>query len=118
MHTVNNHHSWQMTKLFISPIILTTDCTPFYMQHQAVRELVAMSLQVVNSNRGWDVIGWCYSGEVADALANQEAGKEVTNINQPIHISYLLYPCSRAVITQIEQMRFTPSDGNERELDS
>ncbi len=31
MHPVNNHHSWWMTKLFISPITMTTDCTPFYM---------------------------------------------------------------------------------------
>jgi hypothetical protein len=29
-HMVNNHCSWQMTKLFISPITPTTDCTPFY----------------------------------------------------------------------------------------
>ena len=95
MHTVNNHRSWRMTKLFISPITLTTDCTPFYTQRQAIRELVAASLQVVNLNGGWDVIGWCCRGEVADALANQEAGNEVANviINQPIHISYL-YPCS------------------------
>ena len=55
-HTVNNHRSRQMTKLFISPITLTTDCTPFYAQRQAIRELVAASLQVVNLNRGWDVI--------------------------------------------------------------
>jgi hypothetical protein len=54
---------------------------------------------------------------VADALANQEAGNEVANINHPIHISYL-YPCSADAITQIEQMKFTPSNENERESDS
>jgi hypothetical protein len=41
-----------MTKLFISPITPTTACTPFYMQHNAIRELVAASLQVVNGNGG------------------------------------------------------------------
>jgi hypothetical protein len=103
-----------MTKLFISPITPTTDCTPFYALHQAIRESVAASMQVMNLNRGWDVIGWCHRDEVADALANQEAGKEVPDINQPIHISYL-YPCSADAVTQIEQMKFTPSNENERE---
>jgi hypothetical protein len=79
--------------------------------------LVAASLQVVKLNRGWDVIGWCHRGEVADALANQEAGNQVANVNQPIHIS-CLYSCSRNAITQIEQLKFTSSNGNERELDS
>jgi hypothetical protein len=106
-----------MTKLFISPITLTTDCTPFYTQHHAIRQSVAAYLQVVNGNRGCDVIGWCRRGEVADTSANHEAGNKVANINQPIHISYL-YPCSVAAIAQIEQKRFTPSNGNERELDS
>jgi hypothetical protein len=87
------------------------------MQCQAITEFVAVSLQLVNGNGGWDVIGWCHRGEVADASANEEAGNEVANINQPIHISYL-YPCSTAAVVQIEQMRFTPSNGNERELDS
>ncbi len=39
-HTVNNHRSWRMTKLFISPITATTDCTPFYTQHEAIWQLV------------------------------------------------------------------------------
>jgi hypothetical protein len=82
-HKVNNHHSWQMTKLFIFPITLTTDCTPFYTQHVVIRQSVAASLQVVNSNGGWDVIGWHCRGEVADASANQEAGNEVAKMNQP-----------------------------------
>jgi hypothetical protein len=118
-HMVNNHCSWQMTKLFISPITATTDCTPFYTQHDAPsqRQSVAASLQVVNGNGGWDVIGWCRRGEVADASANQEAGNKVANMNQPIHISYL-YPSSTADITQIEQMRFIPSYIKDRELDS
>jgi hypothetical protein len=68
---------------FLSPVTQTTDCTPFYTQRQAIRELVAASLQVVNLNGGWDVIGWCHRGEVADALANQEAGNKVANVNQP-----------------------------------
>jgi hypothetical protein len=106
-----------MAKLFISPITATTDCTPFYTQCKAVRQLVAASLQVVNGNRGWDVIGWCCRGEVADASANQEMGNEVANMNQPIHISYLC-PSSTAAITQIEQMRFIPSYINDRESDS
>jgi hypothetical protein len=117
LHMVNNHCSWRMTKLFICPITLTTDCTPFYYQGQAIKDLVAASLQVVNLNGGWDVIGWCHRAEVADALANQEAGNEVANINQPIHISYL-HPCSADAVTQIEHMKFTPSNENERELDS
>jgi hypothetical protein len=72
----------------------------------------------VNLNGGWDVIGWCRRGEVADASANQEAGgNKVANINQPIHISYL-YPCSADAVTQIEEMKFTPSNENERESDS
>jgi hypothetical protein len=116
-HTVNNHRSWQMTKLFICSITPTTDCTPFYSQRQAIRDSVAASLQVVNLNGGWDVIGWCRRGEVADASANQEAGNKVANINQPIHISYL-YPCSTDAVTQIEHMKFTPSNENERESDS
>jgi hypothetical protein len=76
--------------------------------------LVVASLQVVNSNGGWNIIGWCRRGEVADASANQEAGNKVANMNQPIHISYL-YPGSGTTITQIEQMRFVPSYQNERE---
>jgi hypothetical protein len=62
MHMVNNHSSWQMTKLLIYPITLTNYCTPFHIQHQAIRELVAVSLLVVNGNGGWDVIGWCCRG--------------------------------------------------------
>jgi hypothetical protein len=104
-------------KLFKSPITATTDCTPFYTQHKAVRQFIAASLQVVNGNGGWDVIGWCCRGEVADASANQEAGNEVANTNQPIHISYL-YPSSAAAVTQIEQMIFIPSYINDRESDS
>jgi hypothetical protein len=71
---------------------------------------------VVNGNGGWDVIGWCRRGEVTDACANQEAGIEVANMNQPIHI-YYLYPGSTAAI-QKEQMRFVPSHENERDADS
>jgi hypothetical protein len=112
MQTMNNHCSWQMTKLFTSPITPNTNCTPFYMQCEAIRQFVATSLQVVNGNGGWDVIGWCHRGEVADASANQEARNKVANMSQPIHISYL-YPDSAAVITQIEQMRFIPSHENE-----
>jgi hypothetical protein len=78
------------------------------MQREAIRQSVAASLQVVNGNGGWDVIGWCHRGEGADASANQEAGSKVANMNQPIHISYL-YPGSAAAINQIEQMRFVPS---------
>jgi hypothetical protein len=84
-HMMNNHWLWQMTKLFISPITPTTDCTPFYMQREAVTQSVVASLQVVNSNRGWNIIGWCCRGD-ADTSANQEAGNKVTNMNQPIHI--------------------------------
>jgi hypothetical protein len=51
-HTVNNHGLWQMTKLFISPITVTTDCTPFYTQREAIWQSVAASLQVVNGNGG------------------------------------------------------------------
>jgi hypothetical protein len=106
-----------MTKLFISPITATTDCTPFYTQHEAIQQLVALSLQVVNGNRGWDVIGWCHGDKVADASANQEPGSEVANMNQPIHISHL-YPLSAYAINQLEQMRFIPSYINDREPNS
>ena len=70
----------------------------------------------MNGNGGWHIIGWCCRGEVADASANQETENKVTNINQPIHISYL-YPDSMAAIAQIEHMKFFPSHGNERESD-
>jgi hypothetical protein len=91
LKTVNNRHSWQMTKLFVCPITPTTDCTPFYSQHQAIRDLVAASLQVVNLNGGWDVIGWCRRGEVADASANQgQETRLLTSISQFTSPTYTL----------------------------
>jgi len=113
-HTVNNHRSWKTTKLFITPLTPTTDCTAFYAERTGLRASVTAAVQIANDNGGWNIIGWFRRGEVVDASANQEPGSEIANVNHPIHISSLL-PTSADAVTQMEAMRFTPTTDDSTE---
>jgi len=111
-HTVNNFRSWRTSQLFIKPITPTTDCTSYFSDKDGIRSIVAASLQVANSGGGWNMIGWFRRGEVTDASANQEAGSEIGNLNQPIHISYL-FPASSEAVSLMESQRYPkPADSS------
>jgi hypothetical protein len=98
-----------MTKLFITPITATTDCSPFFQARDEIRAIVNQSVELVNAEGGWTMMGWYRRGEVQDASANQEAGSEIASANQPIHLSYL-FPDNRDVPAHLEDRRFVPTD--------
>jgi hypothetical protein len=107
MYTVKNFRSHRVTKLFIAPVTATTDSTPYFEAREEIRSIVRESIELVNEEGGWMMMGWYRRGEVQDASATQEAGSEIASSNQPIHISYL-YPENHEAIAHLEERRFVP----------
>ncbi len=117
-YTVTNFRSWRTTKLFVAPITPTTDLTTYYNSRDTVRELVSESVDLVNNNGGWSILGWYRRGEVNDASGNQEAGTEIASLNQPIHMSYLP-PTNKTILPAINARRFSPpTEGDDTSNDT